>query len=173
MTREYPRRRSTRLPDWDYRLPGPYAITMCTEDRVHRFGTVHDGCMVRNPVGDMAHDVWLAMPLVFPTVTLDDFVVMPNHIHAIILLGSEDIERNPTLGTIVQRYKSISTTRYINGISDRGWPPFDGRLWQRNYYEHIVRDDRDLGRCRAYIEANPANWNFDQDNVPPEPPRSD
>jgi putative transposase len=164
--RERPHRRTIRLPNWDYRLPGPYAITMCSEGRVPRFGTIHDGVMMRTPAGDMVHEVWMAMSAEFPTITLDDVVIMPNHVHAILLLDSADIERNPNLGDVVQRFKSISTTRYITGVREGGWEPFDGRLWQRNYYEHIIRDDRDLERCRAYIGANPSNWPTDQDNIP-------
>jgi REP element-mobilizing transposase RayT len=139
---------------------------MCTEGRVHRFGAVQDTYMIRNPVGEMIQEVWLDMEREFPTITLDEFVVMPNHVHAILLLDSEDIEHNPTLGNVIQRFKSLSTTRYVNGVREQGWAPFDGRLWQRNYYEHIVRDDRDLEQCRVYIEANPANWNTDRDNIP-------
>jgi putative transposase len=167
---DYPNRRSIRLPNWDYRLPGPYAITMCTQDRIPRFGVVEDACMILNPVGEMVRDVWMAMTHEFPTLTLDGFVVMPNHVHAILMLDSEDIDRNPALGSVVQRFKSITTSRYITGIREQGWEPFNGRLWHRNYYEHIVRDDRDFERCRDYIEANPANWNTDRDNVPPGSP---
>jgi REP element-mobilizing transposase RayT len=164
--RDFPYRRDMRLPTWDYRLPGPYAITLCTEDRAHRFGTISDGLMQLNPVGRMVHDVLADLPRDLPTLTLDAYIVMPNHIHAILLLDSDDITRNPTLGTIVQRFKSIATARYANGVDDHGWPPFDGRLFQRNYYDHIVRDGRDLDRCRAYIDANPANWPHDPDNAP-------
>ena len=163
--RDFPYRRDMRLPDWDYRLPGPYAITLCTEDRVHRFGTVRDGVMILNPIGEMVQSVWADMCREFPLVTLDAFVVMPNHVHAVLMLSSDDIAGNPELGTVVQRFKSIATTRYARGVHERGWLPFEGRLFQRNYYEHIVRDERDLERCRAYIEANPANWNEDPDNT--------
>lgn len=166
MRRDFPYRRDLRLPDWDYRLPGPYAITLCTEDRVHRFGAVLDSRMVLNSIGMMVHTVLADLPRDLPNVTLDAFIVMPNHIHAIILLDSDDITRNPALGAVIQRFKSIATARYAHGVTDHGWPPFDGRLFQRNYYEHIVRDDRDLDRCRAYIEANPANWDHDPDNTP-------
>ena len=165
MRRDLPYRRDLRLPGWDYRSPGPYAITLCTEDRVHRFGTVHDGAMILNPAGEMVHAVWEDMAIAFPAVTLDAFIVMPNHLHAILLLDHEDITRNPTLGTIVQRVKSVTTAEYARGLREDGWPPFDGRLWQRNYYEHIVRDDHDLDRCRAYIDANPANWPTDPDHT--------
>jgi REP element-mobilizing transposase RayT len=165
MKREIPRRRDTRLPGWNYRLPGPYAITMCTQHRACLFGEVRDGQMVNNAIGIMVQDVWCDMAREFPMIALDAFFVMPNHVHAIVLLDDRDIERKPELGTIVQRFKSITTSRYINGVWEQGWPPFDGRLWQRNYYEHIVRDDRDLDRCRAYIEANRGNWHNDRDNV--------
>lgn len=122
--------------------------------------------MVPNPIGAMVVDVWADMPKEFPTLTLDAFVVMPNHVHAIVLLHADHIELNPNLGTLVQRFKSITTTRYINGVRDEAWSPFDGRLWLRNYYDHIVRDDRDLDRCRRYIEANPGHWFNDQDYAP-------
>jgi putative transposase len=166
MRRDIPYRRDMRLPGWDYRLPGPYAITICTQDRVHRFGVVRDGLMVLNPIGEMVQSVWAEMPREFPQVILDAHVVMPNHVHAILMLDSEDIERNPELGTVVQRFKSVVTARYARGVREQGWPPFDGRLFQRNYYEHIVRDERDLERCRAYIEANPSRWHEDPDHTP-------
>jgi putative transposase len=166
MRRDFPYRRDLRLPHWDYRLPGPYAITLCTENRAHRFGTVHDGHMALNPAGEMVHAIWEDMATAFPTVTLDAFIVMPNHVHAILQLDHEDITRKPALGTVIQRFKSVTTAEYVHGVRDRGWLPFDGRLWQRNYYEHIVRDDRDLDRCRDYIAANPANWKTDPDNDP-------
>ncbi len=165
MRRDLPYRRDLRLPHWDYRLPGPYAITLCTEDRFHRFGTIDDACMTLSPAGDMVHAVWKDMATAFPTVTLDAVIVMPNHVHAILLLDSEDTTRNPALGTIVQRFKAVTTALYARGVREDGWPPFDGRLWQRNYYEHVVRDERDLDRCRAYIHTNPANWRTDPDNA--------
>lgn len=165
MRRDIPYRRDMRLPDWDYRLPGRYAITLCTQNRVHRFGSVRDGVMHLNPIGEAVQAIWEGLPRDLPRVTLDAFVVMPNHVHAILMLASEDIERNPELGTVVQRFKSIATARYAKGVQEHGWAPFDGRVFQRNYYEHIVRDEQDLERCRAYIEANPANWDEDPDNT--------
>src|SRR5680860_580332 len=122
-----PRRRDTRLPGWNYRLPGPYAITLCTQNRTSRFGDARDGQMAHNAVGDMIGEIWQAMSGEFPAATLDAFVVMPNHVHAIVFLDAGAIEQNPELGIIVQRFKSITTTRYINGVRDAGWDPFDGR----------------------------------------------
>jgi REP element-mobilizing transposase RayT len=169
MKQETPRRRDTRLKGWNYRLPGPYAITLCTQNRIWLYGDVCDGLMSTNTIGAMVQDVWHDLATEFPTITLDAFVVMPNHIHGIVFLAADHIEDNPDLGTVVQRFKSITTTRYINGVLDAGWQPFDGRLWQRNYYDHIVRDDRDLDRCRRYIDANPGNWHDDQDYEPDVP----
>ncbi len=120
MRRDVPRRRDTRLPGWDYRLPGPYAVTMCTQHRACLFGEVWNGQMIQNAIGEMVNDVWLNMARDFPAITLDAFVVMPNHVHAILLLDYLDIERNPGLGTVVQRFKSISTSRYVNGVKDQG-----------------------------------------------------
>ncbi len=84
------------------------------------------------------------------------YVIMPNHLHGIIALV-ERAERQ-TLGTVMQWYKTMTTNAYIRGAKEHGWPPFHERLWQRNYWEHIVRDDTDLARLRRYIEVNPARW---------------
>jgi len=115
-----PRRRETRLPGWNYRLPGPYAITLCTQHRTSRFGAIDDSRMTPNAVGAMIDEIWTAMIREFPPVTLDAFVVMPNHVHAIVFLDAEEIEQNPELGIVVQRFKSITTTRYINGVREAG-----------------------------------------------------
>jgi REP element-mobilizing transposase RayT len=160
------RRRDTRLPGWNYQMPGPYAVTICTHHRRQLLGEVHDARMVTNVIGRMVDEVWHASSSQFPTITLDAFVVMPNHVHAIVLLDADDIARNPELGAGIQWFKTITTIRYTNGVREQGWPPFDGRSWQRNYYEHFVRDDRDLDRCRAYVEANPGRWAEDPDNQP-------
>jgi REP element-mobilizing transposase RayT len=119
--------------------------------------------MELNDHGATIRDVWFDMPGQFPRVALDSFVVMPNHVHAIVFLDADDMDQNPDLGMVVQRFKSITTSRYSNGVHCDGWPAFDRSLWQRNFYDHSIRDDRDLDRCRAYIEANPGMWFEDQD----------
>ncbi len=67
-----------------------------------------------------------------------------------------------SLGDVVQRFKSLTTKRYIDGVKQHDWPPFNGKLWQRNYYEHIIRDEPDLNRIRQYIIQNPLNWQNDK-----------
>lgn len=146
-----PHRRNTRLPGWDYRRPGPYAITMCTEHRWHLFGHVAEGRMVPNAAGEMVMNAW---------------VLMPNHFHAIVRLPATDLRYTPPLGNIVQGFKGLTTAQYAEEVHAGRWEPVDGRLWQRNYYDHIVRDQNDLDRCRRYIMANPANWATDIDHVP-------
>ena len=167
--RDGPARRKTRLPGWDYRSPGPYAITICTQHRKWFFGEVVDGRMIHSPAGIMIVAVWREMATEFPRVALNAFVVMPNHLHAIVRLSPEGPAGNPTLGDVVQRFKSITTARYSAGVHDHDWEPYDRRLWQWDYYDHIVRGANGLDRCRRYIRANPANWATDRDREPERP----
>ncbi len=161
-----PFRRNFRLPGWDYRRPGPYAITICAEHRWHMFGAGIDGTIILNRAGQMAETVWQEMPDEFPGLNLGAFVVMPNHLHAVVWLPNEGASDRPLLGTVVQRFKNISTARYAAEVNAGNWVSFDGRLWQRNFYDHIVRDRDDLDRCERYIRANPANWATDVDRDP-------
>ena len=151
--------------------------------------------MCLNEAGLMVSTVWDALPAQFPVVDLDAFVVMPNHIHGIIvfatqmlvgapLVGAQDVTPNrtidnrattrvaPTLGDVVGAYKSRVTVEYTRGVKTKGWPAFRRRLWQRNFYEHIIRNEESLNRIRQYILDNPARWTFDRENplaVTPEP----
>lgn len=167
--RDVPARRHTRLPGWDYRSPGPYAITLCSQHREWFFGDVVDGKMCHNAAGTMIVAVWREMIIEFPRVALDAFVLMPNHLHAIVRLSREGPIGNPTLGDVVGRFKSITTARYSVGVHEHDWPPYDRRLWQSDFYDHIVRGQADLDRCRRYIRANPANWETDRDRDPDQP----
>lgn len=103
---------------------------------------------------------WNEIPEMFPTVGLDQVVLMPNHLHGIVILGyqHDPNQAAPTLGRVVQAFKSISTHRYIVGVKTRRWPRFEGHLWQRGYFDHIVRNDQALERHRDYLAGNPARW---------------
>ena len=155
-------RRSIRLRGYDYRNPGAYFITLCIKNRECLFGEIRNGEMVLNEFGDVVTNEWLRTPVVRPEITLDSFVVMPNHLHGIIVIhpgrgGSRTapttVESTKPLGRLIGAFKTTSTKR-INMI--RGTPGI--ALWQRNYYEHIVRGEFDLFRIRKYIAANPAKW---------------
>jgi len=188
-------RRSMRLQGYDYACSGAYFVTICTQSRVCLFGEIIDDKVVLNDAGMMVQRVWDELPVRFNHIELDEFVVMPNHIHGIIVLspprrGESCIRPNGihadtvhdkgehkvrpyggrkhpcgtgdgSLGRIVQAFKSITTHEYINGVKQFGWPPFSGIVWQRNYWEHIVRDEPDLNRLREYIRLNPEKWALD------------
>lgn len=168
-------RKSIRLPGYDYAQEGMYYVTICVQDRMHRFGEIvgatlvvaqeHEHAMALNDAGRMVEDIWLSIPKIFPNVTLDEYIVMPNHFHGIVAIDRcawATKRVAPTLGQIIGAYKSITTNQYIFGVKCNGWPAFDGRIWHRNYYEHIIRDQDDLVRIRAYIRDNPKNWERDR-----------
>lgn len=160
---DYAGRPSLRLPTYDYAQPGGYFVTICTQDRRNMFGEVIHGEMVLNDPGRVVAEVWEALPGRFPHTSLDGFVVMPNHLHGIILIDEQQTGKG--LGQIVGAFKSLATNRYIAGIRQHGWPPFRKRLWQDNYFEHVIRSDVSLQRIRAYIAANPSNWDRDPERV--------
>lgn len=154
--------KSTRLRGYDYRTPSLYHVVTCTHQSICRFGTVHDGDMHPNAIGDMVQEIWDAIPDAFPPVSLDASIIMPNHHHGIVFVEPQpDGTTGPSLGDIMKWFKTVTTVRYSHGVHGLGWPPYDRRLWHRNYYDHIVRNDRDLDRIRIYIDANPANWHSD------------
>lgn len=182
-------RRSIRLQGYDYSQAGAYYVTICTQGRVCWLSTIVQGEVEFSTLGCIVDDTWQALPARFPQVDLDAFVVMPNHVHAIIVITDvlpEDGARRPdsvgvgqalptarlphpsgktgnprvapTVGDVVGAFQSISA-RKCNRVLERR-----GRFWQRNYYEHIVRDDADLARLRDYIAANPGRWAEDKNN---------
>jgi len=178
-------RRSIRLKGYDYSQAGAYFITLVTHKRQHLFGRVENGEIILNELGQIARKEWLRTAELRSYVELweDEFVVMPNHVHGIIWIINNDprgagadvigaradvvgAERRsaPTvgsLGAIVRAYKS-AVSYAINSLQNqRG-----AVLWQRNYYEHIIRDDKDLQAKRSYIMSNPFNWVNDDENDP-------
>ncbi len=157
-------RRSIRLRDYDYALPGAYFVTICAQGRACLFGEVVGGEMRLSEPGLMIQEVWEALPSDYPGVALDAFVVMPNHVHGIAVLVAEGAAAVAalSLADVVQRFKSFTTARYRQGVAERGWPPFPGRLWQRNYYEHIIRTETAYEKIRDYIINNPATWADDR-----------
>jgi REP element-mobilizing transposase RayT len=228
-------RRSLRLKGYDYSQAGPYFITVCVEDRACLFGDVVDDRMHLNDAGWVVLAEWNALAVRFPSVELDVFGVMPNHIHGIIVMetdgavakreatssvdmGPGRFEQTPvgatlvvalappapvvgecesttmarprattrvaptptaetgrttvasepaplpTVGDVVGAFKSLTTVSYIYSVKHSGWPPFRGRLWQRNYHEHIIRNEESLNLVRQYILDNPARWESDEEN---------
>ncbi len=213
------RRRSIRLPSYDYSQAGAYFITICTQNRARLFGEVVREEMRLSAAGTMVYKQWTSLSERFPGIRADDVVVMPDHIHGIIQIREPVIARDsvrvadgvdgvvdgvvvvvdgvdgvvdgvgappvgaldiaadvpgdgpdqpvPTaIGRMVGAFKSCSTNAYIRGVKRDGWMPFHTRLWQRNYYERVIRDEKALQRIRQYMEDNPRRWFWDHDDRP-------
>ncbi len=175
-------RHSIRLKDYDYSLDGAYFITICLQNFRCLLGDVVDGAMLLNPAGEMVNTEWVNLELRLDNLILDEFVVMPNHIHGIIMIDGRgescirpddstgDHKDRPygtatnSIGRMIQAYKSITTNKYVLGVKKNNWRPFPGRLWQRNYYDQIIRNEEDLNDIREYIVNNPLNWEKDEEN---------
>ena len=191
-------RRSIRLDGYDYAQPGGYFVTLCVQDRVCLFGNVVDGRMRLNRFGQVVAGRWRWLEQRYAHVRHDAWVVMPNHLHGIVVLTGGDANRGgnggrrssrggsrtaptttvnkptpdePTpdepapaksskrkpLGRLIGAFKTVSTKR-MNQMRDT---PGE-RIWQRNFYERIVRDAREHARIRQYIRDNPRRWNADR-----------
>jgi REP element-mobilizing transposase RayT len=163
------RRRSIRLKGYDYTRPGAYFVTICTENRVHLFGNISGETMQLNAFGRLVQTHWDDLPHHYPQVKLDALVIMPNHVHGIIILTEIDrvgagfkpvlTIKQHGLPEIVRALKTFSARR-INEI--RNTPGVT--LWQRSYYDHIIRNERVLNIIRRYILYNPLMWAYDVDN---------
>ena len=164
------RRRSIRLKSYDYSQNGAYFITICINGQTCLLGEIVNEKMVLNPAGMMVQQVWDDIPIYYPGIAVDEFVTMPNHIHGIIVIESggrpqedQNCKKLPhALPDVVHCFKSMTTKKYINGVKENNWPRFNGNFWQRNYYEHVIRNDLELNEVRRYINENPAKWFFDK-----------
>jgi putative transposase len=161
-------RRSIRLPAYDYAQAGAYFVTLVSHARECLFGQVIDGEMRLNALGEVVVEEWRRTGEIRREVEPDILVVMPNHIHGIVIVGAHGraplhrapLHRSPrSVGSFVAGFKSAVTKR-INEM--RGTPGLP--LWQRNYYEHIIRNEEDLNHVRQYVVDNPARWEHDEEN---------
>lgn len=163
-------RRSIRLQGYDYTSAGVYFITIVTQDRKCLFGDVVNGQFRSNDWGQIVQDEWDRSALVRREIELDAFITMPNHVHAIIVIpdamgratGRSPLQSGPakrSLGAFVGGFKSAVTKR-IKALRDS----LDTPIWQRNYFEHIIRNEESLNRIRQYIFDNPVRWEFDREN---------
>ena len=158
------RPRSMRHKYWNYADYGWYFVTICTKDRVCRFCNIDpQGIIELSPIGKIVSEEWQNTPNIRSYVELDEWIVMPNHLHGIITINrdskTEHYKRLPSgsLGAVIGRFKSTCT----KCIRDAGYNDF---FWQRGYYDHIIRNEKDLDRIRLYIHNNPLKWALDDDN---------
>ena len=165
-----PYRKRLRAEGYDYAHPGWYFVTICTQERRSLFGSISNGVIDLTPAGRLVHDYLHQLPVLFANVDVDASVVMPNHIHAIIILNPVGDGLSPvTLSGVIQAYKRITTHAYIRNVRDSGWPTFPGRLWQRSFHDSIIRSDRHVDRLREYVESNPFVWPKDMYYTADEP----
>jgi len=161
------KRRSIRLQGYDYSQAGAYFITICTQGRECIFGEIVDGTMRLNDAGQIVASSWEWLAAQYDHVVLDTWEIMPNHIHGIIVItdncrgGSRTAPtgRRKPIGRLIGAFKTVST-KSINEMQETPGT----KLWQRNYYEHIIRDEDELDSIREYIVANPAQWDIDREN---------
>jgi putative transposase len=206
-------RRSIRLKGYDYANAGAYFVTIVTQGRACLFGEIVNTETRLNDAGSMIERWWFELNNKFSTVETDEFVIMPNHFHGIVVIADvgadlrvgpvgrgagENQDVNPThpgthagvllqgthrvrpggptgahigapvqrasLPAVVQWFKTMTTNEYLRGVKTSAWAPFQGQVWQRNYYEHVIRDEESLNRIRQYIADNPIRWEFDPEN---------
>lgn len=148
-------RRSIRLAGVDYQQMGQYFITLCVEQRLPLFGLYHHQGVRLNPAGHMLDEQWRTLLGRFSGISLDAYVVMPDHFHAIVSIDSHEPSPPPKLGTLVCMFKYRTHYAYLDGVRKYSWPIYGKRLWQRNYFEHIIRNEQDYHDCQAYILHNP------------------
>jgi len=175
-------RRSIRLPGCDYSVPGMYFVTICAKNREYLFGDVADGEMRLNEFGRIVENELKKTPTIRPNIILDEYIVMPNHLHVILqiikqydrenesnggrgvlqyapAMFGQFVSSSQTIGAIIRGLKG-SSTKQINLIRETPTNP----VWQRNFYDHVIRNDKSLNKIRQYIKNNPFNWQNDLEN---------
>lgn len=154
------RRNRLRYPGYDYAQPGAIFVTICLYGRQPLLGDVHNGQMQLSEFGHLVVNTWQRIPTRYPEIDLDSFVVMPDHVHAIIFTGTDPaLDRNPaTVGDVVRWFKNVTIRGYRTGVTRHGWTPYEQHLWQDKFYDHIVRTPREMTLIRSYIERNPERW---------------
>jgi putative transposase len=199
-------RRSIRLKGWDYASPGWYFVTLCAQNREYLLGHIESNKIILTDAGRMIENIWLDMHEKYSGITVDEFVVMPNHIHGILGLhvgagprstnhpptnrggfdlsipkggacpseieqedngrtrGSAPTKNRLSLPDVIRQFKTLTTKIYADNVINSNWTEFQKRLWQRNYYEHIIRSKSELYQIRCYMRDNPAAWPLDEEN---------
>lgn len=152
---QYPKRKQNRLQNYDYSMPHGYFITVCTQDRKNlfwmdeRIPVICKKEVMLTKYGKMVDEVILSIPAHYPSVSVDDYVIMPNHIHLLLQIHTDPDGRPmaaPTIQTVVNQMKGAASK----------WAGFS--LWQKGFYDHIVRNDGDYQEIIRYIQGNPAKW---------------
>jgi REP element-mobilizing transposase RayT len=160
------KRKSQRLKDYDYSQNGGYFITICTHDRICLLGLIDNGNLNMNNAGKMIFDKFSDIPEFYPHVYIDKFIVMPNHLHAIMQIQHKGTAQGPfptmALSDFIQRFKTLTTKLYIDGVKNGDYPSFDKKVWQKSYHDHIIRNQQEYLKIWEYIDKNPLKWQDDE-----------
>ena len=151
---EFPQRKTNRIPEFDYSANGAYFVTICTENRSRILcDIVGDGSPVPKPAGLLAEEYLRNLPEKYPTVCIDNYVIMPDHIHILLRIEPGTGKPSPTLGNIIGWYKYQVTKQYNAQANTQG-----SKLFQRSYYDHTIRNQADYDEVWLYIDHNPSKW---------------
>lgn len=157
------KRKQNRLTNYNYSQPGYYFVTICTQNRICCFGDVINGEMVLNNYGQTVKTCWFDLPNHYANCNLDEFSVIPNHFHGIIIIApvGNGLKPFPTkthgLPEIIRGFKTFSS-RKINNLNQINFS------WQKSFYDHVIRKDESLDKIREYIKNNPKRWELDTEN---------
>ena len=179
------KRKQTRLKNYDYSRAGCYFVTMCTQNMHRLLGDIINGKMVLSYGGLLAERILNQTVNEFNNLELNKYIIMPNHVHAIIIIKSQsnfvganlvlacsnasikpknkaNTSFDPTVGNFVKSFKSKTTVEYIKAVKKGALQPFEKRIWQRNYHDHIIRNQKDYQRIWQYIDTNVQKWQLDR-----------
>lgn len=158
MVDEYPRRKSLRLPGYNYSHPADIFVTFCTHNRQQLFGSIVNSKVVLSEFGEILARRWSQMPSSIPGVMIDEYIVMPDHFHGILWTGADDSDSASTCSDAIHWVK-LMTQRDISKTVRSGATRYHEKLWQRGFYDRIIRNERELEEVRFYINSNPMRWN--------------
>lgn len=165
-------RQSMRLKDYDYSTNGYYFITICTKNKIECFGKITNGKMELSEIGKIANQCWLEIPEHFPNTKLDEYIIMPNHLHGILIIENDpafvgnknfcslpwQTKLSRSLSSIIRGFK-IGVTKWCRNNNHKEFQ------WQKSFYDHIIRNEESLDNIREYIRNNPLKWEFDRNNL--------
>lgn len=172
MSSTFKKRKSNRLKEYDYSKTGYYFVTLCTENGKEYFGKIENGKMVLSQYGEIAEKFWKEIPEHYDKVEMDEYVIMPNHIHGILIINNEKEIRTercsvPTntkrpyglLSKIIKSFKNAVIMEVLRKLDDRNFG------WQRSFYDHVIRNEESLYEIRKYIAQNPLKWELEKNNI--------
>ena len=166
-------RKQIRLKNYDYSLNGYYFITVCSYNRKNIFGEYKNvvGALLAcariklSIIGEIIKKQWNDIPKRYDNITLGHYIIMPNHFHGILIINKRaGASAAPTVSQIIRSFKSKTTMEYLEYINQNNLK-ISGKIWQRSFYDHIIRNERSLNAIREYISNNPVNWERDIDNL--------